>query len=200
MEKPTSQHPNLEPLSRNQVLIAMGITAVVLLAIAKLWLHLDPLPQPPLRWSAIDLAWGISLGLGIAGASTLLYQLWPRYRTAADWYLQMILKPLLWPDVLWLGLLPGLSEELLFRGVMLPALGLNATGLVLSSLCFGILHMSSVQQWPYVVWATIVGSALGWAVLATGNLLVPVTAHILANVIASVAWKWIYRHQPESPN
>ncbi len=198
--KPNSQHPEIEPLSRVQILIAMGITAVLLLVIAKVWLRLDPIPQLPLRWDAIDLVWGLSLGLGITGCSGLLYQFWPRYRSAADWYLQLILKPLAWSDLPWLGLLPGMSEELLFRGVMLPAMGLNWVGLVSSSLCFGILHLSSLSQWPYVLWATIVGGALGYSALATGNLLVPVTAHILTNIIASLTWKWLHQRRSESPS
>jgi uncharacterized protein len=198
--KPNSQHPELEPLSRVQILIAMGITAVLLLVIAKVWLRLDPIPQLPLRWNSLDLVWGLSLGLGITGCSGLLYQFWPRYRGSADWYLQLILKPLVWSDLPWLGLLPGMSEELLFRGVMLPAMGLNWVGLVSSSLCFGVLHLSSLQQWPYVLWATIVGFALGYSALVTGNLLVPVTAHILTNVIASMTWKWLHQRRSESPS
>ena len=92
-------------------------------------------------------------------------------------------------DLLWMGLLPGLSEELLFRGVMLPAIGLNWTGVIFSSLCFGVLHLSGLQQWPYVVWATVVGLAFGGSALMTGNLLVPVVAHIITNLLSSLIWK-----------
>jgi uncharacterized protein len=188
--KPTSQQPELETLSRSQILIAMGLTAILLMVSAKVWLRLDPLPQFPVRWNYRDLLWGVALSLGITGGSALLYQFWPQYRVSADWYLNFILKPLLWPDILWIGLLPGLSEELLFRGVMLPALGLDWFGLLASSVCFGVLHMSSMQQWPYAVWAVVIGLALGTSVLLSGNLLVPVTAHILTNLIASATWKW----------
>jgi membrane protease YdiL (CAAX protease family) len=82
-----------------------------------------------------------------------------------------------------------MSEELLFRGVMLPAVGLNATGLVTTSLLFGILHMSGPEQWPYVVWASVVGLLLGFSALATGNLLVPIVAHVATNLISSYLWK-----------
>jgi uncharacterized protein len=198
--KPTSQQPDLEPLSRSQILIAMGITAVILLVVAKIWLRLDTTPQMSLQLNLTDFLWGLVLGLGITGCSALLYQWWPHYRQSADIYLQLILKPLLWPDLFWLGLLPGLSEELLFRGVMLPSLGLTWTGLIASSLCFGILHMSSLQQWPYVLWASIVGLALGYSTFITHNLLVPVTAHILTNFISSMAWKWYYQRQSISPS
>jgi hypothetical protein len=29
---------------------------------------------------------------------------------------------------------------------------------------------------------------------------VPVTAHILTNIIASMTWKWMYQRQSESPS
>ncbi len=194
--KPVPNQPEIEPLTRTQVLIAMGVTAVVLLLVAKIWIHFDPLTPLPLHWHPWHLLLGSGIGLGITGASALVYHFWPGYRAAANFYLQLVLKPLLWPDLIWLGLLPGLSEELLFRGVMLPALGLNWTGVVVSSLCFGVLHLSGWQQWPYVIWATIVGLLLGYSALETGTLLVPVVAHILTNLIASVLWKLNDRTPP----
>jgi hypothetical protein len=181
--------PELEPLTRTQVLIAMGVTALVLLFVAKLWLHLGSVTLLPLHGTAEALLLGLGLALGITVLSSLVYRLWPAYRHSADYYLQMVLKPLVLPDLIWLGLLPGMSEELLFRGVMLPAVGLNTTGVVASSLLFGILHLSGPQQWPYVVWATAVGLLLGFSALATGNLLVPIVAHIVTNLLSSYLWK-----------
>jgi hypothetical protein len=121
--------------------------------------------------------------------STLVYRLWPAYRQSADVYLELVIKPLVWPDLIWLGLLPGISEELLFRGVMLPALGLNLLGLIGSSICFGISHLSGLKQWPYAAWATAVGLILGLSALETGNLFVPILAHIVTNLISGVSWK-----------
>jgi len=183
-------NPEIEPLTRTQILVAMGVTAIMLLAVAKLWLLFGSVSLLPVKLIGIDLLKGFALGLAITGGSAIVYQLWPGYRRSADVYLEVVLKPLFWPDLIWLGLLPGLSEELLFRGVMLSALGLNVTSLVLSSFCFGILHLGSLDQWPYAVWATAVGLLLGYSVLATGNLLVPITAHICTNLISSCVWKW----------
>jgi uncharacterized protein len=184
------ENPELEPLTRTQVLVAMGVTAIILLAVAKLWLLFGSISLLPVKLSGIDLLKGLAIGLAITGGSAIVYRIWPGYRRSADVYLEVVLKPLFWPDLIWLGLLPGLSEELLFRGVMISALGLNATGLVLSSFCFGILHLGGMQQWPYAVWATIVGLLLGYSVLDTGNLLVPIVAHVCTNLISSCVWKW----------
>jgi hypothetical protein len=182
-------NPEIEPLTRTQILIAMGVTAVVLLFIAKLWLHLGSVTLLPLYRTPEAILLGLGIGAVITGTSSLVYRLWPAYRQSADFYLQLVLKPLVLPDLIWLGLLPGMSEELLFRGVMLPAIGLNITGVVTSSLLFGILHLSGPQQWPYVVWASAVGLLLGFSALATGNLLIPIVAHIFTNLASSYLWK-----------
>ncbi|NJL86236.1 MAG: CPBP family intramembrane metalloprotease [Leptolyngbyaceae cyanobacterium SM1_1_3] len=189
MNNQRPQAPQSEPLSRVQILAAMGVTALVLLLAARFWLLFDTVAVLPFRWIPQALLGGVGLGLGITLASALVYQIWPAYRRSADVYLEFVLRPLTWPDLIWLGLLPGLSEELLFRGVMLPALGLNNGAVVVSSLCFGVLHLSGLQQWPYVLWATLVGLSLGFSALATDNLLVPIAAHVVANLVSSLVWK-----------
>ncbi len=189
MTKQLPDNPEIEPLTRTQVLIAMGVTAVVLLFVAKLWLYLGSVTLLPLIVTVDSILLGLGIGVGITSASSLVYRLWPAYRQSADFYLQLVLKPLLLLDIIWLGLLPGMSEELLFRGVMLPAVGLNAMGLVATSMLFGVLHLSGPQQWPYVVWASVVGLILGFSAIATGNLLVPIIAHVVTNLVSSYLWK-----------
>lgn len=188
--KPFAPEPNAAPLSRVQILIAMGITAVVLLIVSRLWLMVSPYPLMPLNASLETAAIGIGLGVGITVVSGLAYTIWPAYRNSADVYLKLVIRPLLWMDLIWLGLLPGLSEELLFRGVILPSIGLNPFGVVISGLCFGVLHFSGVQQWPYVIWATVIGILLGSSAVATGSLLVPILAHVVTNLVSSCVWKF----------
>ncbi|MEL6325744.1 MAG: CPBP family intramembrane glutamic endopeptidase [Cyanobacteria bacterium J06626_23] len=180
---------DLEPLNRTQLLVAIALTSIVLLVVSRLWLSLDSVDRLPLKVSLTHTAVGLGLGLAITAASTLMFVLWPAYRRSAEFYLKFVLKPLVLPDVIWLGLLPGLSEELLFRGVMLPALGLTPLGLIVSSLCFGVLHLSGIRQWPYVVWATVIGLVLGGSAIATGNLWVPMVAHVITNLVSSFFWK-----------
>jgi hypothetical protein len=186
-------NPKLQPLTRTQILVAIGVTALLLWLAAKLWLQFGSVSLLNLSWNSIDLLRGIGLGLTITAASSLVYRLWPAYRRSADFYLEFVLKPLILLDIIWVGLLPGLSEELLFRGVMLPALGLNITGVIISSICFGVLHLSGSEQWPYVVWATAVGLLFGFSALLTGNLLVPLVAHVFTNLVSSYSWKLAYK-------
>ena len=183
------QEPKIPSLTRIQVLGAMGATAIILLIVAKLSLYFGNFSLFSLDLNQRELVLGVGLGFAITALSGVTYRVWTPYRRSADYYLEMVLKPLALPDLIWLGLLPGLSEELLFRGVMLPALGSDITAVIVSSLCFGILHFSGSQQWPYVIWATIVGMIFAYSALLTGNLLVPIVAHIITNWISSYFWK-----------
>ena len=189
MVEKQNPEPEITYLTRTQVLVAMGVTAILLWIVARVWLYFGNFMLFEWHWYPRDLLLGLGVGLFITGLSGLAYRLWPLYRRSADYYLELVIKPLAWPDLIWLGLLPGLSEELLFRGVMLPALGLDHLAVIGSSVCFGILHLSGSQQWPYVVWATIIGIILGYSALWSGNLLVPIVAHIATNLISSCLWK-----------
>jgi uncharacterized protein len=169
----------------------MGVTAVVLLLVSRLWLLLDPTEMLPLNWAeGRSLLLGMSLGLGITLASAIAYRIWTSYRQSADFYLAMVISPLTWVDLVWLGLLPGMSEELLFRGVMLPAIGLTWFGILVTSACFGVLHFSGSQHVSYVLWATIIGGVLGYSAIMTGSLLVPIVAHVTTNLVSAYLWKW----------
>ncbi|MGK7891426.1 MAG: lysostaphin resistance A-like protein [Leptolyngbyaceae cyanobacterium] len=184
-----SPKPDPNALSRIEVLVAMAITAIVLLVISRLWLYFVASTSLSFGWQPQRVGTGIALGLVITSLSGLVYRWWPAYQASADLYLAMVLPSLVWPDLIWLGLLPGLSEELLFRGVMLPSFGLDWFGVLLSSSIFGAMHFSGTQQWPYILWATIIGIVLGMSVVVTHSLVVPIAAHITTNLLSSCLWK-----------
>ena len=190
MVEQQNQEPEIPYLTRTQVLVAMGVTAILLWLVARVWLNYGNFYLLRWYWSGKDLLFGLGLGLIITALSGLAYRFYPNYRQSADYYLDIVIKPLALPDLIWLGLLPALSEELLFRGVMLPALGLDNVAVIVSSLAFGILHLSGPQQWPYVAWATIIGLMLGFSALSTGNLLVPIVAHMITNWVSGCFWKF----------
>lgn len=173
----------------------MGVTAIILLTIVKVWQKFSSVRLLPVEFNSQALLWGLGTAASIIISSSIIYRIWPAYRRSAEAYLKLIIKPLIWGDLIWLGLLPGLSEELLFRGMMLPAFGFNWTALIVSSLLFGVLHLSGASQWSYVVWATVVGFVLGYCTLITGNLLVPIIAHVITNFLSSCLWKVNYGKQ-----
>jgi uncharacterized protein len=197
---PNFSEPPENTMSRGQVLIVMAVTALLLLLVTRLWMLLGSVSLFPTRWSVQALIWGIGFAVIISLMSAVVYRVWPQYRNSADYYVQLVVSPLEPLDIVWLGLLPGLSEELLFRGVMLPEFGQNWEGIIISSLCFGGLHLSGWKQWPYVLWASIVGGILGFSAVWSGNLLVPIVAHCLTNMISGGIWKYQNRIQQPSQN
>lgn len=76
-----------------------------------------------------------------------------------------------------LAALSALGEELLFRGLLHPWLGLVPQALV-----FGLVHqLPGKSRWVWVVWATLMGLALGAIFQLTGSLLGPILAHAVIN-------------------
>ena len=195
VSEPQSSPPEIESLSRSQVLISMAITAIVLLGISKLWMYVGNVTLFPIRWQPELLPIAIGLSLLIAALSGLLYRVWPAYRLSTVFYLRLVVRPLRWLDLIWLGILPGMSEELLFRGTLLPSWGGGWLALGLTSAAFGAMHLSGRQYWPYAFWAGCVGALLGYSAIATGNLLVPIVAHISTNILSGALWKWYFSRQ-----
>jgi len=77
----------------------------------------------------------------------------------------------------------GVGEEVLFRGVLQPHLGLWLT-----SLLFGLAHPLS---YTYVAYATLAGLVLGWLTWFTGNLVAAMVAHTVVDAIMlAMAARW----------
>lgn len=77
-----------------------------------------------------------------------------------------------------LGVASALAEELFFRGLLVPTVGL-----VFSSLAFGALHqLRGRVGWVWSGWATVMAVLFGVLFLATGSLLGPIVAHAAINV------------------
>jgi membrane protease YdiL (CAAX protease family) len=77
------------------------------------------------------------------------------------------------------GLSAGVGEELFFRGLLQPLVGLPA-----ASVLFGAAHVAGRGMWGFGVWAALMGAALGTLAAATGGLLAPIVAHGAYDVLA----------------
>ncbi len=179
----------LPSLSRGRVVQVIVATAVLLVAIAGLWHWWLPVAIAPLHWHPPAMGIGAVVGLLLTAASLLLAHLWPAYREAVHTYLQMVVAPLELPDLLLLGLFPAASEELLFRGVALAALGNNMVAVLVSGLVFGFLHLASPKHYPYVLFASLVGWILGALTLLTANLVPALAAHLVINLVSALYWR-----------
>jgi uncharacterized protein len=75
--------------------------------------------------------------------------------------------------------LSSLGEELLFRGLLTPTLGVG-----MSAVVFGLLHqMRGPSRWVWTGWATVVGLILGAMFALTGSLVGPLLAHTIVNAV-----------------
>ncbi|MGE0183318.1 MAG: lysostaphin resistance A-like protein [Parvularculaceae bacterium] len=88
------------------------------------------------------------------------------------------------PRILALSILAGVSEEMLFRGVLQTAAMERlpvSLAIALPSLLFGVLHARTAL---YAAIATGVGAYLGLLFWLTGGLVAPIIAHALYDFVA----------------
>lgn len=154
--------------------------ACIPVALALGWLlGVDPLAT--LTWSTRSMA----LGMAAALPAWLLVVAIHRLRPGPLESMMRLVDELLVPafarwtvgELLLVSLLAGVGEELLFRGVLQPALAAPLGpwwALVVASLVFGLVHALSVS---YAVFATLMGLWLGALWITSGNLLLPIAAH-----------------------
>ncbi|NTU59459.1 MAG: CPBP family intramembrane metalloprotease [Deltaproteobacteria bacterium] len=122
------------------------------------------------------LLWGIAAGAAAAALGEAVSR-WTSWGRLFSRLMEKLLGTVHPADALLLALLSGFGEELLFRGLALPYLGLYA-----SSALFGLAHVIPRRGlWPLALWAGANGLALGWLAQATGGLLAPTAAHVLVN-------------------
>jgi membrane protease YdiL (CAAX protease family) len=76
-----------------------------------------------------------------------------------------------------LAIASATGEELLFRGLLVPTVGVLA-----SSLVFGVLHQIRGRgRWGWIAWATLMGLLFAVIFRATGSLAGPLVAHVAIN-------------------
>ena len=81
-----------------------------------------------------------------------------------------------WYDLLLVALVAGIGEELLFRGVLHPKIGI-----VGSNILFGLVHFVTPV---YALTAGLIGAFLGWLLDVSDNLLAPILTHGLYDFLA----------------
>jgi membrane protease YdiL (CAAX protease family) len=162
------------PVSRTAFLRLEWILSLALVVVSLGWAALRDLPLASLLAPTPGrVLAGVAAGAALWTTIPLLLRSPGMHRV---WH--AVLRPfaatLSTRDVVAIAALSGLTEELFFRGVLLPE-----TGLVVSSLCFGALHALTAT---YFAWATAVGAAMSALTLAADSLVVPIVAHATYNL------------------
>jgi membrane protease YdiL (CAAX protease family) len=142
----------------------------------------DPIATP--SWVGLvgteSVAWSVVLGLMLAGATVLSSRIlvrkvaWARELHEA---LRPAIRDLDGVTIAWMALVSGVGEELFFRGLLVPALGVW-----LSSLAFGALHqVRGPARWAWAGWAMAMGVLFALLFVITGSLLGAIVAHVAIN-------------------
>lgn len=131
-----------------------------------------------------DAWWWIAIGTGgLFAANGLIWWTSESVRLGLRGLFDTVLGPLKPRDFLVIALASGIAEEIAFRGVLQPLIGIVA-----SNLLFALLHVPSRQLWFYGLWALFAGLFLGNLYAWTDNLFVPIGVHVLNNLGSLWAW------------
>jgi membrane protease YdiL (CAAX protease family) len=173
-------HPSpAPPLSRASLVIGLyGAMALVGLLIASGRGNPDlyRLGDLPGFWLLAGPGIGIALGLGVVGLTRLATRhfQWARDLNAS---FRDLLGELSGREILILAAASSIGEEALFRGALMPWLGVW-----LQALVFALLHVGPKKRFlPWTVSAFVLGVAFGELALWTGNLGGPIAAHFMIN-------------------
>jgi hypothetical protein len=176
--------------------IAYASMAVLALGVSELFLErsvwLYPTPWLGLEGPAAhaySLTLGIALGaLVVFGTRRMVERLsWAQELARA---LRPFARDLSGAGIVVVALLSSVGEELLFRGLVQPWVGLW-----LQALLFGLLHqMPGPSRWAWVAWASVIGLVFGAVFAGTGSLVGPVVAHAIIN---GFNLNYLQSHDPE---
>jgi membrane protease YdiL (CAAX protease family) len=163
-------------------IVVLGEGVLLAMALAVAWSARLPLPvgEP-----VAGVAWGVFAAVALGAVNLVFLRArssgWPG--SALRYVCRVIVRPLFEHVRLWhiivISLLAGLGEELLFRGVLQPVIGLP-----LASLVFGAVHVGARSFIGYGVWAACIGALFGWLMVETGGLLAPIVAHAVYDALA----------------
>jgi membrane protease YdiL (CAAX protease family) len=159
------------------------------------WLHIRLVDQ--LHLSFRDILFGVLAALPLLAG--LLWTL--RTRSRHIKHLIQVVQDQLGPlvasrsagELALVAALAGLAEEVLFRGVMQGELARRLPGvvaLVLTSVAFGLAHFLTLS---YALLAALGGFYLGALYWIQGNLVIPIVAHAVYDLVALVQLARMYR-------
>ncbi len=75
-----------------------------------------------------------------------------------------------------LAVLSSVSEELFFRGALMPVLSVWGQAVL-----FGLMHPMPRRAWIYMAFTLVAGVCFGYATLLTGSLYPAIAAHFVIN-------------------
>ncbi|XP_061365811.1 uncharacterized protein LOC133309084 [Gastrolobium bilobum] len=198
---PAAQNSNPVP-SRSAVLQACIITSGLIAALGiviRQISHVASTEGLPVLDCSTEVSFGFEIwhlelitGLVVLISSCryLLLKTWTDFADSSEAANQQVLSSLQPLDYIVVAFLPGISEELLFRGAILPLLGMNWESIGVAALIFGVLHLGNGRKYSFAIWATFVGLAYGYATILSSSVAVPMASHAVNNLIGGLLWRY----------
>lgn len=184
MEQPVEPQRDSGPTETN--FVQLGLLFYAALAVAggvwRIGFYDEPILFTSVAAQAEELSLWRDLLLGVAAAAALIaLSDWATLKTrwGEDLARAMAraLGPLSVSNAVLLALVSGFAEEVFFRGALQPRVGW-----LLASLLFGCVHFVPRREFlPWTGFAIGAGFLFGALFVWTGNLLAPVTAHVVVN-------------------
>jgi len=139
--------------------------------------RVGPLFAPsPVGPAEVDVALGVAVGLVVVWLSQWAATRMKAVREMSE-ALGELLAPLTPRDVFGQAFFSALAEELFFRGLLQPRLGLHVTAIV-----FGLVHLPRdrrLRLWQPL--GVLLGYLLGWMFEVRGSVLAPFLTHFVVN-------------------
>lgn len=194
--------------NRGQFLIlgtlVQGVVTILALVLAWL-LQINPFDR--FHWSAQAVVLGIVSTIPMLALFVWTWRLpYQAFKDIKEFLIEGLgpfLADCRWYDLVWVALLAGYSEELMFRGVLQTTFshwGL-LTGLLVSNLIFSLAHAVTRM---YVLLAALLGLYLGilFQFAESGNLLIPMLTHAIYDLVAFHIVRRVYlsRHKHILPD
>jgi membrane protease YdiL (CAAX protease family) len=163
-------------------IVVLGEGILLAVACASAWYA-----QLPLAFGdrGAGVLWGVGAAIALAAVNLALLRAranrWPG--ASLRHVCSVIVRPLFehvnGTQIVTVSVLAGAAEELLFRGVLQPLVGLPA-----ASAIFGAVHVGGRSFVGYGAWAACIGALFGWLMVETGGLLAPIVAHAVYDALA----------------
>lgn len=177
--------------ARSVVIVTIVCEGGLLVLALVLGWFFDCSPLERVAWTALGVAYGLAAAVPLLVGLVIV----TRYPIGPFKQLEAVSKKLILPlfsscsigQLLLISAMAGIGEEALFRGVLQAGIeqwsGSTAWALVAASVLFALAHPITPT---YGVLAGLIGAYLGWLLVASGNLLVPIMAHAAYDFVALV--------------
>ncbi len=163
-------------MDRRFTLLLPSLALLILTAVG--WWVWPPEPsEPRLAWPGL-VGVGVVTAVALLAGAALLERTVPSFRRTSRRLERLVRDLRLSPGAaLAAALVSGVSEELFFRGWLLPTVGVWWQALV-----FMLLHPAGRSGWAYTAYTGVAALVFGTVTVSTGSLWPALIAHVAVNL------------------